>query len=117
AAKTYIDLATKAGVDPKSTFSPESYDAAFVLALAVQQKGSATRDGMSAAVRAVTTPGGTAILPGEWDKAVKALAAGQKVSYQGASGLTSFDKNGDVPGNIVEMTVKGGTFVEVGPAL
>jgi len=56
------------------------------------------------------------IQPGEWDKAVKALAAGMAIKYQGASGNLDFDKNGDVPGTNIEMTVKNGTFTEVGPA-
>jgi branched-chain amino acid transport system substrate-binding protein len=115
-AAAFKDLATKAGVDPTAVYSPESYDAAFLLALAVQKKGSATRDGLTAALRAVTAPAGMPILPGEWDKAVKALAAGQAIKYQGASGPLDFDKNGDVPGTIVEMTVKNGSFAEVGQA-
>ena len=117
AATAFTDLATKGGVDPKATYAPESYDAAFLLALAIQKKGSNTRDGLSAAVRAVTAPGGMVIMPGEWDKAVKALAAGQAIKYQGASGTLDFDKAGDVPGTIIEMTVKNGAFTEVGPAI
>ena len=115
-ATTFKDLATKAGVDPNATYSPESYDAAFLLALAIEKKGSATRDGLTAALRSVTAPGGMVILPGEWDKAKKAIAAGQAIKYQGASGPVDFDKNGDVPGTIIEMTVKNGAFTEIGPA-
>jgi branched-chain amino acid transport system substrate-binding protein len=60
----FKDLAAKGGVDPNATYSPESYDAAFLLALAIQKKGSATRDGLTAALRAVTAPGGMVIQPG-----------------------------------------------------
>jgi branched-chain amino acid transport system substrate-binding protein len=110
-------VATKAGVDPDAVFGPQSYDAAFVLALAVQKNGNAGRDGLSAAVRAVATPPGVVILPGEWEKARQALAAGMDINYEGASGPVDFDQLGDVAGVIVEMKVANGTFSEVGPAL
>jgi branched-chain amino acid transport system substrate-binding protein len=54
------------------------------------------------------------VLPGEWAKAKRLLAAGQDINYEGATGQHEFDKNGDVPGIIVEMTVRDGRFVEIG---
>src|SRR4029078_2882677 len=54
AATAFTDLGTKGGVDPKATYAPESYDAAVLLALAIKKKGSSTRDGLTAALRAVT---------------------------------------------------------------
>lgn len=108
---------TAAGLDPTAIFAPQAYDATFILALAIQQKGSADRDGMSAAVRAVSSAPGTVILPGEWEKAVAALAAGEDINYEGASGQHEFDEAGDVPGTIVEMVVKNGSFEEVGAAM
>ncbi len=116
-SEVYKDLATKAGLDPNAVFAPQAYDAAFVLALAVQKNGSGGRDGLAAAVRAVASPPGVVILPGEWDKAVKALAAGMDINYEGASGPVDFDQLGDVPGVIVEMKATNGVFSEVGPAL
>ncbi|NOZ33567.1 MAG: ABC transporter substrate-binding protein, partial [Alphaproteobacteria bacterium] len=116
-ADLYTILASVEGLDPTSIFAPQAYDAAFILALAIEQKGSADRDGMSEAVRAVATAPGEIILPGEWSKAVELLAEGKEINYEGASGQQEFDENGDVAGSIVEMTVSGGTFVEVGPAM
>lgn len=101
-------------LDPKAVFAGQAYDAAFLLALAVEAKGSATTDGMSEALRMVATAPGEVILPGEWEKAKSLLAAGEDINYQGASGNHEFDENGDVPGLIVEMTVENGSFVEVG---
>lgn len=115
-AALYTDLAKAAGLDPTSIFAPQAYDAAFILALAVEKNGSASRDGLSAAVRDVASAPGEIILPGEWDKAVALLKAGKEINYEGASGSHEFDAAGDVPGTIVEMVVKGATFVEVGPA-
>jgi branched-chain amino acid transport system substrate-binding protein len=111
----FADLAKKAGLDPTAIFSPQAYDAAFIEALAIQKKGNASRDGMAAAVREVSSAPGEVILPGEWEKAVKLLAEGKDINYEGASGAHEFDKAGDVPGAIVEMKVAGGKFEEVGP--
>ncbi len=111
----YADLATAAGLDPTSIFAPQAYDGTFILALAVEKNGSSDRAGLSAAVRSVSSAPGEVILPGEWEKAVALLKAGKEINYEGASGSHEFDAAGDVPGTIVEMVVKGGTFVEVGP--
>ncbi len=116
-AALYTILASAEGMDPTAIFAPQAYDAAFILALAIEQKGSADREGMSKAVRAVATAPGEVILPGEWSKAVALLAEGKDINYEGASGQHEFDAAGDVPGTIVEMTVKDGVFVEVGPAI
>jgi branched-chain amino acid transport system substrate-binding protein len=116
-ADTFKDLATKGGVDPDAVFSPQSYDAAFILALAIEKKKSATRDGLAQAVRDVSSPPGVTILPGEWAKAKAALAAGMDINYEGATGPVDFDKVGDVAGVIVEMKVANGMFSEVGQAL
>jgi branched-chain amino acid transport system substrate-binding protein len=116
-ADLFKDLATKGGVDPNAVFSPQSYDAAFILALAIEKKKSATRDGLAQAVRDVSSPPGVTILPGEWAKAKAALAAGMDINYEGATGPVDFDKVGDVAGVIVEMKVANGMFSEVGQAL
>ena len=55
--------------------------------------------------------------PYDPEKAKALIAAGTGINYEGASGAHEFDDNGDVPGTIVEMTVNGGAFVEVGPAM
>lgn len=113
-ATIYTDLATEAGLDATAIFAPQAYDAAFILALAIEKNGSATREGLSAMVRDVASAPGEVILPGEWEKAKALIAEGKDINYEGASGQHEFDAAGDVPGSIVEMMVKGGTFVEVG---
>ncbi|MEM9205516.1 MAG: ABC transporter substrate-binding protein [Pseudomonadota bacterium] len=115
-AEIYAELATAGELDPTATFGAQSYDAAFILALAIQKQGSADRDGLAAAVRDVASAPGEVILPGEWEKAVGLLAAGTDINYEGGSGSHEFDAAGDVPGLIVEMTVTDGKFVEVGVA-
>ncbi|UYQ72710.1 ABC transporter substrate-binding protein [Pelagibacterium flavum] len=113
-ATVYAELATAAGLTPNDVYAPQSYDAAFLLALAIEKNGSADREGLSAALREVSSAPGETILPGEWEKAKELIAAGTDIDYQGAGGDLDFDEAGDVDGVIVELTVEGGSFVEVG---
>ncbi len=114
-AKVFKDLAVAAGLDPSKIYGPEAYDAAFLLALAIEKNG-AKREGLSAAVHEVATAPGEVILPGEWKKAKDIIDAGGDVNYEGATGPVDFDAHGDVAGFILEETVKDGHWVEVGPA-
>ncbi len=109
----YTDLAKAAGLDPAASFAPQAYDAAFLLALAIQKNGKDGREGVDKALREVATGPGETIYPGEWEKAVKLLAEGKDINYEGASGSHEFDEAGDVPGVIIEMVVEGKGFKEV----
>ncbi len=115
-AKIFHDMAAKAGLKPDEIYVPQSYDAMFMLALAVEKNGN-KREGLSKALRDVASAPGEVILPGEWEKAKKLIDAGQDVNYEGAGGAYEFDEHGDIPGTIVEMTVASGKFKEVGPAM
>ncbi|MCE8016912.1 ABC transporter substrate-binding protein [Halomonas sp. MCCC 1A17488] len=110
----FNQAAQEAGFDPSAVFAAQAYDAAFLLALAIEQNGSAEREGLSEALRSVSSAPGETILPGEWEKALELIAAGEEINYEGASGRHEFDDNGDVPGVVVEMAVEGGAFVGKG---
>lgn len=85
------------GGDPDAIFANTSYDAAFLMALAIEKAGG-KKDAVAAAVSEVSNGEGEAILPGEWKKAKELIAAGKAIDYKGASGDLNFDANGDVPG-------------------
>lgn len=108
-------VAKAAKVDPTGTYVPQAYDAAFMLALAIEKNGSADRKGLSTALRAISNGKGDVILPGEWSKAVADIKAGKEINYEGAGGALDFDKAGDVDGIINYLTVKNGAFVDQGP--
>ncbi|WP_447956888.1 ABC transporter substrate-binding protein [Vreelandella sp. EE7] len=110
----FNSAADDAGFDPSAVFAAQAYDAAFLLALAIEQNGSAEREGLADALRSVASEPGEVILPGEWEKAVELIAAGTEINYEGASGSHEFDDNGDVPGVVVEMAVEDGRFVTKG---
>lgn len=105
---------TGEGFTANATYAPQAYDAAFLLALAIEKNGSASREGLSAALREVSSAPGEKILPGEWSKAVELIKAGTDIDYEGAGGPLDFDAAGDVDGIIVELAVEGGKFVEKG---
>lgn len=111
----FTEAAKAAGFDPAGSFVAQSYDAAFMLALAIQKNGSDGREGLSAALREISSAPGEVILPGEWKKAVELLAAGKDINYEGASGSHEFDDKGDVPGVIIETVIEGAGFKDVGP--
>ncbi len=97
----------------KVVFADNAYDAAYLLALAIRKNGGAG-EGLSAALRAVSSPPGIEIYPGEFAKAVEALNAGEEINYEGATGSHDFDDAGDVAGLINESAVQGGAIVEIG---
>jgi len=105
---------TALALDPNAVFSAQAYDAAFLLALAIEENGSTDKAGLSAALRKVSSAPGVIVLPGEWAKAKHLIAAGKDINFEGASGNHEFDANGDVPGLIVEMIVENGKFVQKG---
>ena len=104
--------AAEAGDVPASDpFVPNSYDATFMMALAIEKAGSADRGKVAASLRAVANAPGEVILPGEWAKAKKILAAGGDVHYIGGAGPQDFDANGDVVGSFSKSTVIDGKWV------
>lgn len=89
-----------------SPFVREVFDAVIVVGLAAQAAGAnidstAIRDNL----RDVSNSPGTVYGPSEEDiiAAVGALAAGEQMDYQGASGLVDFDENGDVTFGAIEI--------------
>jgi branched-chain amino acid transport system substrate-binding protein len=115
-SETYRRLATEAGLDPDATFGAQGYDAAFLLALAIEKNGSADREGLNQALREVASEPGETILPGEWEKAKRLIGEGQDINYEGATGSLEFDENGDVPGVIEELVIEGSMINPVGLA-
>jgi branched-chain amino acid transport system substrate-binding protein len=96
------------GKDPAGPFIANGYDATFLIALAIEKAGVADRAGIGEAPRAVAGPPGTVIRPGQWSEAKEAIAAGEDINYEGASGAVDFDENGDVAGIYQLYTVGAG---------
>lgn len=112
--KLYEEMMKKAGLNADGTFVANSYDASFIIAMAIEKAGSADRAKIAKAVREVTTGEGETVLPGEWKKAKELIDAGKPVKYEGATGVITFDKNGDVPGVYHETVLADGGVKDLG---
>ncbi|PJN96707.1 branched-chain amino acid ABC transporter substrate-binding protein, partial [Amaricoccus sp. HAR-UPW-R2A-40] len=86
-AATLIDLATQAGFDGTSSYVAESYDAAALIALAIQKAGSTEGAKIAEAVTEVANGPGEPINVGELAKGLEILKSGGDVDYVGATGV------------------------------
>ena len=108
-ADGFMAYAKANGVAGDGAFAPESYDAAALIVLAIQAAGSADRSAIQAKMMSVANAPGKEIGPGELAKALKILAAGGEVNYQGATNV-EFTDVGEVFGSYKELEVGGGMW-------
>lgn len=96
---------TAAGGDPDAPFARETYDAAYVLALAAVAANSTAGADIAAHLPFVSNPPGEEIGFGadEFARAIGLLAAGDDINFIGASGPVDFDVNGDLASGAVEV--------------
>lgn len=111
-ADAFVKLAEDSGVDPDGSFRRESYDAAALIALAIQAAGSADPAEFKAKVLDVANAPGEKILPGELGKALKILADGGDVDYVGATNVELIGP-GEAAGTYREYEVKDGAYETV----
>ena len=110
-AAKYIELAGDA-FNPTGPFSPESYDAAALIMLAMQAAGSTEPGDFKDHVMDVANAPGEQIFPGELAKAVEILAGGGEIDYVGASAVELIGP-GESAGNYREYKIEGGDYVTV----
>ena len=103
-------IADEAGVPASDPFVPNSYDAMFMMALAIEAAGSDSREGLSEHLRAISSAPGELIYPGQWAEAKAILAAGGDINYEGGAGNQDFDENGDVAGNFSKSVIVNGAW-------
>ncbi|MEN2978040.1 ABC transporter substrate-binding protein [Tistrella bauzanensis] len=94
---------------PPKPYIDTTYDAVYVLALAMEKAGSTDGTKIRDALREVANAPGEKVMPGEWEKAVKLLKDGKDIDYVGASGSLDFDAAGDVSGTFAIYEFKNGT--------
>ncbi|MDB9527591.1 ABC transporter substrate-binding protein [Oscillatoria sp. CS-180] len=103
----------KYGELPPKPYIDTSYDAMMILALAIEHSGSTDGGAIQQAIREVANAPGVEIKPGEWGKAVEAIANGEDIDYTGASGSLEFDDNGDVAGAFAHWAIQNGEIITV----
>lgn len=98
--------------DPSVPYRGESYDAAALIALAIQAGGSADRASIAANILNVANAPGEPIMPGELAKGLQILADGGEIDYVGATGVELIGP-GEAAGTYIEYTIEDGDWVEV----
>ncbi len=85
-----------------------------LLALAIEKAGTTDTLAVRDALREVASPPGTTIGPGEFKKAVRLIAKGDDINYDGAGGNVDFDENGNVSSDFELWKIKDDAFVNIG---
>jgi branched-chain amino acid transport system substrate-binding protein len=111
-AEIYQGLATAAGFDGTSAFSPESYDAAALILMAMAAANSTASKDWSTKVMDLANAPGEPILPGELGKALDLIAAGTDIDYIGATAVELIGA-GESAGNYREIEIKEGKIETV----
>ena len=110
-AAKYTELVGDA-FDATSSFSPESYDAAALILLAMQAAGSSDSADFKSKVMDVANAPGEEIFPGELGKALDILSAGGEIDYVGATAV-EFIGGGESAGNYRQVVIEGGMMTTV----
>ena len=108
-ADAFIGYAKIMGLTGNAPFVAEFYDAAALIVLAMQAAGSADRAALQSKMMLVANAPGKKIGPGDLDKALKIIAAGGDVDYQGATNV-EFDGAGEVLGSYTELEINNGKW-------
>ena len=108
-AGIFATVAAAGGIDSSGPYTGESYDAAALIALAIQAGGSADRASIAANVMGVANGPGIKIYPGELGKALGFLAAGKAIDYEGATGV-NFTSVGEASGSFLEKEIENSKF-------
>lgn len=98
--------------DPAGPYTGESYDAAAIMALAIQAAGGLDREAIRDNILNVANAPGEEIYPGELAKGLEILAEGGEINYQGASNVELIGP-GEAAGSYREYKVEGGEFTTV----
>ena len=111
-AGKFNDLAAANGMDGTAPYVAQSYDAAALIALAIQSGGSADKKSILTNILKVGNEPGIKIMPGQLSYGLQMLAAGKAIDYDGATDV-EFNAFGDAFGAFLEQEVSGGAFTIV----
>jgi len=111
-AAMYAELAGDA-FDGTASFSPEGYDAAALILLAMQAAGTPNSQEFKNKVMQVANAPGEKIYPGELAKALRILADGGDIDYVGASAVELIGP-GESAGNYRLFEIRNGKVTTIG---
>ena len=102
------------GTPQDDPFVPFAFDAAAILALAIEHADSEDPTAIRDSLREVSNPPGTKFGPGDLAGALEAIRNGEAVDYTGAAGEHDFDERGDVLNTIEIWHVVDGAIEDTG---
>lgn len=111
-ADSFERTAKAANFDPDGAFRRESYDAAALIALAMQKAGSADRTAIRDAMLDVSNGPGEKILAGELAKGLKILKEGGDIDYVGATNVELIGA-GESAGTYREYVIENADYTTV----
>lgn len=92
-------------------FAPNSFDMVTLVALALEASGQCDGAGVNSVIRDVADSDGT--LVSTFAEGQAALAAGDSINYEGASGPLVFDESGTVSGAYTIQQAQAGEWVNI----
>ena len=98
--------------DPSASLITEAFDAAVVLALAIEKAGSDDPVAVRDVLRSVANPPGEIVGPDDVAKAFELVRDGKEINYVGASGDVDFDEYGNVVSSMRVWSVQDGQIVD-----
>lgn len=110
---TLIEMGKAAGFKGDNAYTPESYDAAALFALAMEAAKSSDPKVYKDKVLEVANAPGEKIYPGELAKALELIKAGTDIDYEGATAVELIGP-GESAGRYRQFEVKGGKNETVG---
>ena len=102
------------GSDLDDPFAAFAFDAAAIIALAIEHADSEDPTAIRDSMRAVANPPGTKVGPSEMAQALQMLRDGEAINYTGAVGDHDFDARGDVLNTIEIWHIVDGKIVDTG---
>jgi len=104
------------GLDPAAPAADRSYDAGALVGLAIAIAGGPDRAKLPDALRKAVDPAGEPIFAGkeEFAKALKLIADGKPIRYEGVIGPVNFDQYGDIAGPFRLWQIVDGKVTTVG---
>lgn len=100
----------RTGNDPTAQIISEAFDAAIVLALAIEQADTDDPVAVRDELRSVANPPGEVVGPGDIPRALELVRDGKDINYEGAAGSIDFDENGDVMSSMRVWQMLDGTI-------
>lgn len=108
----FAEAAKAAGLDPTSSYTGESYDAAALIALAMQKAGSTDRTAIRDAMLEVANAPGEQIIAADLAKGLQILKDGGDIDYVGATNVELIGP-GEAAGTYREYIIENGEFKTV----